>query len=264
MNGDSSTTSDERLAGEAPRISVRNLSVRLNSQEERQGSLREYLISRMKGCKPTGREIWPLVEISFEIEPFETFAVIGRNGAGKTTLLKVIAGIVPPTRGEVVVRGRMAPLLELGAGFEPELTGRENVQLYGSLLGFRNRYLASRVIEIARFAELEAYLDIPLKNYSAGMIARLAFAIATDAKPEILLVDEVLSVGDAKFQQKCRERIEEFRSSGTSIILVTHDLELVHGLSRRALLLEKGRQVALGPAREVTCAYTADPHSEPG
>ncbi len=218
-------------------------------------SLREYAIARIKGRRPAAKTIWPLVGVSFQIEPGETFAIIGRNGAGKTTLLKVIAGIVSPTMGEVVVRGRVAPLLELGAGFEPELTGRENVYLYGSLLGFRNRYLASRLDRIARFAELEDYLDVPLKNYSAGMVARLAFAIATDDMPDILLVDEVLSVGDAKFQEKCRQRIEEFRRRGTSILLVSHDMELVNGLSRRALLLEEGRQVALGPAGEVTRRY---------
>lgn len=241
------------------RILINDLSVSLNSQEEKRASLREYMIGRLKGHKPARRTVWPLVGISFEIEPAETFAVIGRNGAGKTTLLKVIAGIVRPTRGEVIVRGRVAPLLELGAGFEPELTGRENVRLYGSLLGFRNRYLASRLDEIARFAELEDYLDVPLKNYSAGMVARLAFAIATDVKPEILLVDEVLSVGDAKFQEKCRLRIEDFRSDGTSILLVSHDMELVNGLSRRALLLDNGRQVAVGPASEVTRAYLSQP-----
>jgi len=229
--------------------------VRLDSQEEKRASLREYVIARIKGRRPAAKTIWPLVGVSFHIEPGETFAIIGRNGAGKTTLLKVIAGIVAPTMGEVVVRGRVAPLLELGAGFEPELTGRENVYLYGSLLGFRNRYLASRLDRIAQFAELEDYLDVPLKNYSAGMIARLAFAIATDDMPDILLVDEVLSVGDAKFQEKCRERIEEFRRRGTSIMLVSHDMELVNGLSRRALLLEEGRQIALGPACEVTRRY---------
>lgn len=237
------------------RITVEHLSVRYDLQLERVISVREYVIRRLRGERFPSQTIWPLQNVSFSVEAGETFGVVGRNGAGKSTLLKVIAGIVPPTHGRVQVRGRLSPLLELGAGFDTELTGRENIQLYGTLLGLRRRHLRERVDAIADFAELSAFLDVPLKNYSSGMVARLAFAIATDADPDILLVDEVLSVGDAPFQRKCEERLARYRARGVTVLLVTHSMPLLVEACTRAMLLEPGVPVVTGSAAEIAARY---------
>jgi ABC-2 type transport system ATP-binding protein len=167
----------------------------------------------------------------------------------------VIAGIIPPTTGRVVVRGRVAPLIELGAGFDAELTGRENVYLYGSLLGFSQKDLDRRFGRIVQFAELEEFVDVPLRNYSVGMSARLGFAIATDVEPDLLLVDELFSVGDAAFQKKCEARMEAFKRKGVAMLLVSHDLELVQETCSRTLLLHQGRIVAIGPTKDVVREY---------
>ena len=239
------------------RITVEHLSVRYDLQLERVISVREYVIRRLRGERFVSQTIWPLQDVSFSVQAGETFGVVGRNGAGKSTLLKVIAGIVPPTHGRVQVRGRLSPLLELGAGFDTELTGRENIQLYGTLLGLRRSHLRERVDAIADFAELSAFLDVPLKNYSSGMVARLAFAIATDADPDILLVDEVLSVGDASFQRKCEERLARYRARGVTVLLVTHSMPLLVEACSRAMLLEPGMPVVTGSAAEIAARYAA-------
>jgi ABC-type polysaccharide/polyol phosphate transport system ATPase subunit len=238
-----------------PHVVIDRLSVRYDLQKERVMSVREYVIRRLRGERFPSEPFWSLRDVSFNVEAGECFGVIGRNGAGKSTLLKVVAGIVPPTHGRVAVHGRLSPLVELGAGFDMELTGRENVSLYGTLLGLRQSQLERRVAAIAEFAEVEAFLDVPLKNYSSGMVARLAFAIATDAAPDILLVDEVLSVGDAPFQRKCEERLAEFRERGVTILLVTHSMELLTATCKRAALLEEGRVAAIGPAVEMAARY---------
>jgi ABC-type polysaccharide/polyol phosphate transport system ATPase subunit len=236
-------------------VVIDRLSVRYDLQKERVMSVREYVIRRVRGERFPTQPFWSLRDVSFAVEPGECFGVIGRNGAGKSTLLKVVAGIVPPTHGRVAVRGRLSPLVELGAGFDMELTGRENVRLYGTLLGLRQSQLERRVGAIAEFAEVEAFLDVPLKNYSSGMVARLAFAIATDAAPDILLVDEVLSVGDAPFQRKCEERLAQFRARGVTILLVTHSMELLTATCSRAALLVDGRVAAIGPAAAMAERY---------
>ena len=237
------------------RIAVDELSVRYDLQLERVISVREYAIRRLRGERFPTQTLWPLRDISFRVQAGESFGIVGRNGAGKSTLLKVIAGIVPPTMGRVEVRGNLSPLLELGAGFDMELTGRENIQLYGTLLGLRRRHLRDRIDAIADFAELTAFIDVPLKNYSSGMVARLAFAIATDSDPEILLVDEVLSVGDAPFQRKCEARLASFQERGVTVILVTHSLELLLETCTRALLLEPGMPCVVGSAQEIATRY---------
>ena len=237
------------------RVDVNRLSVRYDLQKERVLSVREYVIRRVSGERFPRESFWPLREVSFTVGSGESFGIVGRNGAGKSTLLKVIAGIVPPTRGRVAVRGRLSPLIELGAGFDLELTGRENIFLYGALLGFRRRELAARVEAIAEFAELTAFLDVPLKNYSSGMIARLGFAIATDAEPEFLIVDEVLAVGDAHFQRKCEERLATFRDRGVTLLLVTHNMELLTATCTRAILLEHGTIAYVGTADAVASEY---------
>lgn len=247
--------SDLAPASDAPRVTVDRLSVRFQLQRERVMSMREYVVRRARGEKFPSDIFWPLVDVSFAVAPGENLGIVGRNGAGKSTLLKVIAGIVPPSVGEVRVRGRLSPLLELGAGFDVELTGRENIYLYGTLLGFRLRHLESRTEAIADFAELAPFLDVPLKNYSSGMVARLAFAIATDSDPDVLIVDEVLSVGDAQFQRKCEERLARFHARGVTVLLVTHDMELMRSTCSRAILLEQGRVAAIGSADEIAERY---------
>ena len=243
------------MRGRPTRLDVERLSIRYELQKERVLSVREYVIRRVRGERFPRESLWPLRDVSFSVAAGESFGIVGRNGAGKSTLLKVVAGIVPPTRGRVAVCGRLSPLIELGAGFDLELTGRENIFLYGSLLGFRRRQLQGRVDAIADFAELTPFLDVPLKNYSSGMVARLGFAIATDAEPEILIVDEVLSVGDAQFQRKCEERLATFRRGGVTLLLVTHDMELLTAACTRALLLEHGTIAELGTASDVAARY---------
>ncbi|MGH9760211.1 MAG: ABC transporter ATP-binding protein [Blastocatellia bacterium] len=237
-------------------VSLDDLSVRLSLQKERVTSIREYTVRLLKGQRVKREEFWPLKHISFDIEKGEVFGIVGANGAGKSTLLRVIGGILRPTTGTVEVRGRIAPLIELGAGFDPEMTGRENIFLYGSMLGFSTKRLNGRLNDIVTFSELEEFLDVPVKNYSSGMMARLAFAVATDVDPDILLIDELLSVGDAAFQEKCEDRIREFRRRGVSILLVSHNAKTIVEMCSRAAWLDHGRLVMSGPAKEVVARYS--------
>ncbi len=241
--------------GHRPILEIGDLSICLLLHREQTRSIREYIIRLLKGKKVGRDEFWPLREISFSVNPGETLGIVGPNGAGKSTLLKVIAGIIPPSVGRVVVQGRIAPLIELRAGFDPELTGRENVYLYGSLLGFSQKNLEARFGRIVEFAELEEFIDVPLKNYSAGMSARLGFAIATDVEPDLLLIDELFSVGDAAFQKKCDARMESFKARGVTIVLVSHDLNLIRETCFRTLFLHHGRINAIGPTDEVVAEY---------
>ncbi|HEY6328779.1 MAG TPA: ABC transporter ATP-binding protein [Blastocatellia bacterium] len=236
-------------------LTVRNLSVRLSLQRERVTSVREYVIRLLKGQRVKTEEFWPLQNISFEIGPGEVFGIVGPNGAGKSTLLRVIAGIIKPTKGSVRSQGRIAPLIELGAGFDPEMTGRENLYLYGSLLGFSSKRIGTRLADIIAFSELAEFLDVPLKNYSSGMTARLAFAVATDVDPDLLLIDELLSVGDAAFSKKCRQRIEEFRERGVSILIVSHNLNSIKEMCSRVAWIDHGRLKMIGPASDVAAEY---------
>ncbi|HZY31428.1 MAG TPA: ABC transporter ATP-binding protein [Candidatus Methylomirabilis sp.] len=245
----------EPRVGLQPVLDITDLSVRLLLHRERTRSLREQFIRILKGRRVKKEEFWPLQEISFAVKPGESFGVIGPNGAGKSTLLKVIAGIIPPSVGRVVVRGRIAPLIELGAGFDQYLTGRENVFLYGSLLGFPQKELERRFDRIVKFAEMEEFIDVPLMNYSVGMSARLGFAIATDVEPNLLLIDEVFSVGDAAFEKKCEARMEQFKEKGVTILLVSHNLDLIRTTCTRTLFLNQGRIVAIGPTDEVVAEY---------
>lgn len=245
----------EQCLGLPPVLDIAGLSVRLLLHREQTKSIREYAIWALKGRKGEREEFWPLREISFAVNPGERIGVIGPNGAGKSTLLKVIAGVIPPSVGRVVVRGRIAPLIELGAGFDQYLTGRENVFLYGSLLGFPQKELERRFDRIIRFAEMEEFIDVPLMNYSVGMAARLGFAIATDVEPDLLLIDEVFSVGDAAYKNKCEKRIQSFKEKGVTIILVSHDLGLIREVCSRSLFLHQGRVAAIGPTDEVVATY---------
>ncbi len=242
-------------AGCSPVLAIENLSIRLLLHQERTRSLRDFAIRLLKGRTKKRDEFWPLRDVSFAVEPGEIFGIVGSNGAGKSTLLKVIAGIIPPSVGRVVVRGRIAPLIELGAGFDSFLTGRENIFLYGALLGFSQKELERRFDRIVKFAELEEFIDVPLMNYSVGMSARLGFAIATDVEPDLLLIDELFSVGDAAFKTKCEGRMESFKAKGVTIILVSHDLNLIQTTCRRAIWLHHGQISAAGPADKVVAEY---------
>jgi len=238
----------------APAILLDKVSVRYRIPRERIGSLKEYAIRRLKR-RLYFDEFEALKEVSLEVPGGETVGVIGRNGAGKSTLLRLIARVMPPTAGRVLVRGRTAPLLELGLGFHGELTGRENVTLQGALLGFSRREMRRRTPRIVEWAELEEFIDAPVRTYSTGMAARLAFSVATDVEPDILLVDEALAVGDERFQMKCHARIEDFHRAGKTVFLVSHALAAVRENCRRAIWIHEGRLVRDGDSASVTELY---------
>jgi ABC-type polysaccharide/polyol phosphate transport system ATPase subunit len=235
-------------------VDLQSLAIRYRVPRERVGSLKEFAI-RWIQRRIEYTDLWALRALDLAVGRGEIFGVIGPNGAGKSTLLKAIAGVLHPTQGRVIVRGRVAPLLELGAGFHPELTGRENVYLYGTLLGNHRRELASHFDRIVAFAELDGFIDAPLRTYSTGMIARLGFAVATSRFADVLLVDEVLAVGDAHFQAKCLARMQLFRERGATILFVSHDLATISSLCQRALWLDGGRAVECGRASDVVEAY---------
>jgi ABC-type polysaccharide/polyol phosphate transport system ATPase subunit len=230
------------------------LGVTLRRERHRVRSVREYIVGRATGKRWSVDLVEVLRSVSLDVASGEIFAIVGANGAGKTTLLRVLAGIIPPSRGAVEVRGRIAPLIELGAGFDPELTGEENVYLYGSLLGMSRDEVRDGFGEIVAFAELEGSMDVAVKNYSSGMVARLGFSVATACRPDVLLVDEVLAVGDAAFRERCFDRIESLRADGSSVVLVSHDLPMIDALASRAVLLSSGAILAVGAAKSVTAA----------
>ena len=200
-------------------------------------------------------EIWALRDVSFQLEEGKALGIIGRNGAGKSTLLKVLTRITTPTSGRAEIRGRVGSLLEVGTGFHPELTGRENVYLNGAILGMKRREIRAKLPEIAEFSGVEKFLDTPVKRYSSGMHVRLAFSVAAHFEPEIMLVDEVLSVGDAEFQARCLGRMEDIGDTGRTVVFVSHNLQAVAQLCDRAILLEEGRIVMDGPSTEVVAQY---------
>ena len=235
-------------------IRLGQVSVRYRLPHERYATLKEHTI-RWLQRRVQYDDFWALKDVDVDIAQGQVLGIIGRNGAGKSTLLKVISRVLRPTRGHVWVRGRVAPLLEFGAGFHPELTGRENVFLNGAILGFSHAEMERKFQRIVDFAELGDFIDAPLRTYSSGMIARLGFAVATDVEPNILIVDEVLSVGDAAFQKKSVERIQSFRAAGTTILLVSHNLGLVESMCDHALWLDHGRVLAHGPADRVVHQY---------
>jgi lipopolysaccharide transport system ATP-binding protein len=217
------------------------------------------------------REFWALQDISFEVKRGEAFGIIGHNGAGKSTALKILSRIMKPTKGQMVVNGRLSALIEVAAGFHPDLTGRENIFLNGTILGMTKREIESKLDQIIEFSGIEEFIDTPVKRYSSGMYARLGFSVATHVDPEVVLVDEVLSVGDYLFQNKCVERMKEVVCSGATVLFVSHNLKAVAEFCHRCLLLEKGRTVMIGPTEDVVSSYldrcasahTGDAHSKP-
>jgi homopolymeric O-antigen transport system ATP-binding protein len=227
--------------------------------------LTEVIGERMRSLgRPRGREeFWALQGIDFDVPRGETFGIIGHNGAGKSTLLKILSRITPPTTGEVRLRGRVGALLEVGTGFHLELTGRENIYLNGAILGMRRREITQKFDEIIDFAEVEQFIDTPVKRYSTGMYLRLAFSVAAHLEPEILVVDEVLSVGDLAFQEKCLGRMEHVAGEGRTVLFVSHNLTAVRKLCPRSMLLERGRKVVEGPTHEVIDDYVASVRTDP-
>jgi ABC-type polysaccharide/polyol phosphate transport system ATPase subunit len=237
-----------------PVIVLDNITVQYRAPEEVIHTFKEYAIQLLKR-NVRFREFLALNHINLQVNDGEILGIIGRNGAGKSTLLKVISRVLIPTEGRVRIRGQVSPLLELGAGFHPELTGRENIFLNGTLLGHTRREIESRLPEITEFAELGAFIDSPIRTYSSGMTARLGFSIATTWKPEILILDEVLSVGDEAFRNKCQERMRTYRDHGTTTLIVTHDSNVVESLCSRAVWLDHGQIKAVGPAQDVVALY---------
>jgi homopolymeric O-antigen transport system ATP-binding protein len=235
-------------------IRLDNVAVHYRAAQERIGTFKEYAIRWLKG-QIRHQSFRALDDVSLDVQKGEVFGLIGKNGAGKSTLLKLVARVLRPTMGRVWVKGRVAPLLEVGAGFHPELTGRENIYLNGAMLGFSRREIDARFDRIVEFAELGDFIDAPLRTYSSGMWARLGFSVATDTRPEVLIVDEVLSVGDEAFQRKSFERIQSFREKGTTILLVSHNMDAIESMCQRAVWLDHGKVVALDSAQSVVAQY---------
>ena len=235
-------------------IEVNNVSLCYRMPVEQYSGMKEFLLSAITG-KLRYKEFWALNDVSFKLERGEVLGIIGTNGAGKSTLLKVISGILKPSKGKVEIRGNIVPMLELGSGFDMELTGKENVFLNGAILGYEKGFLLEKYDEIVEFSELGEFIEMPLRSYSSGMITRLAFSIATVVKPDILIVDEILSVGDAAFQKKSEDRMMELMSGGTTVLLVSHSSKQISEVCGKALWLQKGNVVAIGDASEVCKMY---------
>ena len=235
-------------------INLDKVGVRYRIPSERISSFKEYSI-RWIQRKVTHRDFWALRDVNLSVGRGETFGLIGPNGAGKSTMLKLIARVFKPTSGRVVVRGQVAPLLEFGAGFHPELTGRENIYLNGALMGFSRQEMEEKFEGIVDFAELWDFIDVPLRTYSSGMWARLGFAVATDVQHDILIVDEVLSVGDESFQRKSSARMQEFRDQGATTMLVSHNMDMIIKMCDNTAWLDHGQIKAIGKTSEVVQAY---------
>ena len=237
-------------------VEVKNVTMEFNMSKEKVDSIKEYFIKLVKR-ELHFEQFLALKDVSVTIEQGDVFGIVGLNGSGKSTLLKVISGILKPTKGTVKTVGTISPMIELGAGFDMDLTARENIFLNGSVLGYSKQMMAEKFDEILEFSELQPFVDVAVKNYSSGMVARLAFAIATITKPDILIVDEILAVGDFLFQQKCEKRIREMMDRGTTVIIVSHTIEQIERLCKHVLWLEHGNMKMLGDTKTVCDAYKA-------
>ena len=236
-------------------IEVDNVSMKFNLSREKVDSLKDYIFKTIKR-EIQYNEFWALKNVSFSVEKGDRVGILGLNGAGKSTLLKVISGVFKPTEGHVDKHGKMVPLLELGAGFDPQYTGKENIYLYGAMLGYTKKFIDSKYDEIVEFSELQKFMDVPVKNYSSGMKSRLGFTIATVVEPKILILDEVLSVGDAKFRKKSEKKIMSMFDSGVTVLFVSHSLEQVQRLCNKAMILEKGKLIAYGDIDPISEQYS--------
>lgn len=235
-------------------VTVDHVSMKFNLSSEKFDSFKEYVIKSIKR-QVSYDEFWALKDISFEVKRGQSLGLVGLNGSGKSTMLKIIAGVLKPTKGRVTVQGNMAPLIELGAGFDMDLTARENVFLNGALLGYNRAQMEGQYEDIVKFSELGEFMNVPVKNFSSGMVSRLAFAIATIGVPDILICDEVLSVGDFRFQEKCEERIGNMKEKGTTILFVSHSLTQVEKICDKIVWLEKGHLKRFGDAQEICRIY---------
>ena len=235
-------------------VELRNVEMHFNMSKEKLESLKEYFLKLAK------RQLYfedfiAVDNVSFDIKKGDVFGIVGLNGCGKSTTLKIISGILEPTKGSVKTYGTIAPLIELGAGFDMDLTARENIYLNGSVLGYSKKFMDEKFDEIVEFSEMQEFLDVPMKNYSSGMVARIGFAIATVTTPDILIVDEILAVGDFLFQQKCEDRINKMINDDTTVIIVSHSIEQIERLCKHCVWLEKGKIKMIGDAAEVCNAY---------
>ncbi|MDU4478784.1 ABC transporter ATP-binding protein [Clostridium sp.] len=235
-------------------IKVENVSMKFNLGSEKVTSLKEYFIKMINKSYRID-EFYAVKDISFNIKKGDSFAILGSNGSGKSTMLKMISGIYKPTNGKITVEGSIAPMIELGAGFDEELTARENVFLNGAVLGYSKKFMEENFDNIIDFAELWDFVDVPIKNYSSGMKARLGFAVATLVKPDVLIVDEILSVGDANFRKKCEEKMFEMKENGVTLVLVSHSMEQVLKVCNNAIWINKGQLMCIGNVNEVCKEY---------
>lgn len=240
-----------------PIIQLENVSVSYRLPSERIGTFKEYAIRKLQR-KIKISKFWALTDVTLQVNKGEVFGLIGNNGAGKSTMLKVISKVLKPTKGRVVVYGKIAPLLELGAGFHPELSGRENIFLNGALLGYSRSEMESVFDEIVEFSELDHFINAPVRTYSSGMFARLGFAVATAHQPEILILDEILSVGDEAFQRKCNLRMKNFQQAGTTVLMVSHALNMLEGMCNRIAWIDHGKMQKIGEPEEVIAAYRGE------
>lgn len=235
-------------------VELRNIEMHFNMSSEKLQSLKEYFLKFVKR-QLRFEDFVALDKVSFDIKKGDVFGIVGLNGCGKSTTLKIISGILEPTNGSVETQGVIAPLIELGAGFDMELTARENIYLNGSVLGYSKKFMDEKFDEIVDFSEMRDFLDVPMKNYSSGMVARIGFAIATVTTPDILIVDEILAVGDFLFQKKCEERISAMMKDNTTVIIVSHSIEQIERLCKHCVWLEKGKVKMIGTTDEVCSAY---------
>ncbi|MDY6030133.1 MAG: ABC transporter ATP-binding protein [Treponemataceae bacterium] len=238
------------------KIKVNDVYIRFNMATEKVDNIKEYFIRLLKH-QLLFQEFMALKGISFEVRAGESWGFIGTNGSGKSTLLKAVSGILKPYKGSVEINGSISPLIELGAGFDGEMTARENIFLNGCVLGYTEKFIREKFDEIVDFAEVRDFLDVPLKNFSSGMAARLGFAIATTVKPDILICDEVLAVGDFKFQEKCEKRMNELLSGGTTLLFVSHDINQVRRMCKKAIWIDHGNIKMIGDSKEVCDAYSS-------
>lgn len=242
-----------------PIVSVKNISLKFKMEQNRANSLKEFCVRWLKRDLKS-EDFWALTDVSFDVEKGDVIGIIGHNGAGKSTLLKVISGIMKPTKGTIEAHGNIVPMLELGSGFDMELSGRENIYLNGAILGYSEEFLNEKYDEIAAFSELGNFIEAPLRTYSSGMLARLAFSVACIVEPEILIVDEILSVGDADFQEKSRARMMELMTGGTTVFFVSHSLEQIREMCNKVVWLEHGKIQAIGKTEYICNMYEGAKH----
>ena len=242
-----------------PIVSVKNISLKFKMEQNRANSLKEFCVRWLKRDLKS-EDFWALTDVSFDVEKGDVIGIVGHNGAGKSTLLKVISGIMKPTKGTIEAYGNIVPMLELGSGFDMELSGRENIYLNGAILGYSEEFLNEKYDEIVAFSELGNFIEAPLRTYSSGMLARLAFSVACIVELEILIVDEILSVGDADFQEKSRARMMELMTGGTTVFFVSHSLKQIREMCNKVVWLEHGKIQAIGKTEEICNMYEGAKH----